>query len=441
MSGKRSIFEEVGQAQTTRPAAQPGLIDRGRRVAPRAIQIWLMILFALVVVMIAVGGLTRLTDSGLSITEWRPFTGALPPMSEADWQAEFDKYQAIDEFRIQNAWMELDDFKVIYWWEWGHRQLGRAIGLVWAVGFFGFLVAGRLPRGRAGLTPLLCGLGAAGVAVAAAVAEPLGLLPETGGTSIVIAALVVGAGCIAWYLLRPAHDWIPKLLFLGILGGMQGAIGWWMVSSGVTRGEGMVDVASYRLAVHLGLAFVILGLIAWYVMQFGRGERELMQARRGRERQRWGMSTGLLHLAFLQILIGALVAGIDAGRSYTDWPLMAGQVFPPNAFNLEPAWRNIFESPGLVQFVHRCVGYVLLAFGIGVWIVGRRSAHRRTRFAFNAMMSGLALQIVVGIVTVVYGAPWFIAIVHQLLAVLLWVLILRARFLSGYPIATSVRER
>ena len=138
--------------------------------------------------------------------------------------------------------------------------------------------------------------------------------------------------------------------------------------------------------------------------------------------------------------LGALVAGIDAGRSYTDWPTMGGQWFPPNAFYLDPAWRNFFESPGLVQFVHRVVGYVLLAFGIGVWIVGRRSVHRRTRFAFNAVMSALALQVALGIVTVIYGAPWYIAIAHQLLAVVLWVLILRARFLSGYPVASSIRE-
>jgi heme a synthase len=381
MSGKRSIFEEVGEAGTTRPATQPGLIDRGRRGAPRAVRVWLMILFALVVVMIAVGGLTRLTDSGLSITEWRPLTGALPPLSEADWQSEFEKYQQIDQFRLQNDWMELDDFKVIYWWEWGHRQLGRVIGAVWALGFLWFLARRQIPPG-----------------------------------------------------------WTGRLLGLGALGGLQGAIGWWMVASGVTQGAGMVTVASYRLAVHLGLAFAILGLIAWYVMRLGRDPRQLMQARRGKERARWGMSTGLLHLAFLQILIGALVAGIDAGRSYTDWPMMGGEWFPPNAFPVEPLWRNAFESPGLVQFVHRGVGYLLLLFGIGVWIVGRRSPHRRTRFAFNAVMAALALQVALGIVTVLYAAPWHFAILHQLLAVLLFVLILRARFLSGYPLATSIRE-
>jgi cytochrome c oxidase assembly protein subunit 15 len=380
MSGKRSIFEEVGEGAETRPAAQPGLIDKVRPGARRAIRAWLMILFALVAAMIAVGGLTRLTDSGLSITEWRPLTGALPPLSEADWQSEFAKYQAIDEFRIQNRWMGLDDFKVIYWWEWGHRQLGRVIGLVWAIGFAWFLLRRQIPTG-----------------------------------------------------------WTGRLFFVGALGGAQGAIGWWMVSSGVTQGEGMTDVASYRLATHLGLAFVILGLLAWYAFHMGRAERELMQARRAREAKQFSLATGLMHFAFLQILIGALVAGIDAGRSYTDWPLMGGQVFPPNAFFADPLWRNFFESPGLVQFMHRIAGYLLLVFGIVVWLRGRRSAHQRTRAAFNAVMAVLLAQVAVGIVTVLYGAPWQIAIAHQLLAVVLWVSILRARFLSAYPRPTSIR--
>lgn len=379
MSTKRSIFEEVGSADKA-PVAKPGLIDKGRGGARGGIRIWLMILFGLVVLMIAVGGLTRLTDSGLSITEWRPFTGAIPPLNAADWQSEFAKYQAIDEFRIQNQWMQLSDFKVIYWWEWGHRQLGRVVGLVWAIGFFWFLLRRQIPTG-----------------------------------------------------------WTPRLLFIGALGGMQGAIGWWMVSSGVTSGESMVDVASYRLAMHLGLAFVILGFISWYMMMLSRPERALMQARRGKEAKLFGLSTGLLHFAFLQILIGALVAGIDAGRSYTDWPLMGGQIFPASAFMLEPWWRNIFESPGLVQFVHRVVGYVLLAFAVVVWLKGRKSAHPKTQRAFSLAFGVLCAQIVLGIVTVLYAAPVQIAIVHQLLAVLLWVLILRARFLSAYPITTSIR--
>jgi cytochrome c oxidase assembly protein subunit 15 len=378
MAKNRSIFEDVDTTEIK--TLSTGVIDQGRGGARAAIRVWLMLLFALVVVMIAVGGLTRLTDSGLSITEWRPFTGALPPMNAADWDLEFAKYQAIDEFRIQNQWMQLSDFKVIYWWEWGHRQLGRVIGLVWAIGFFWFLLRRQIPTG-----------------------------------------------------------WTPKLLGLGLLGGLQGAIGWWMVSSGVTSGEGVVDVASYRLATHLGLAFVILGFIAWFTFELGRPARDLMQARRDKESRLFTLSTGLMHFAFLQILIGALVAGIDAGRSYTDWPLMGGQVLPATAFNLEPLWRNFFESPGLVQFIHRVTGYVLFAFTVVVWLRGRRSPHARTRFAFNAVLAAMSLQVVVGIVTVLYGAPWQIAIVHQFLAVILWALILRARFLAAYPKATSIR--
>ncbi|WP_417727409.1 heme A synthase [Roseovarius sp.] len=379
MSGKRSIFEEVGQAGA-KPVPQGGMIDAGRRGARGAIRLWLMVLFALVVVMIAVGGLTRLTDSGLSITEWKPVTGALPPMSEAHWAEEFDKYRAIPQYELLNKGMSLAEFKAIYWWEWGHRQLGRVIGLVWALGFFGFLLARQIPKG-----------------------------------------------------------WNGRLLLLGALGGMQGVIGWWMVSSGLT-GD-MVAVASYRLATHLGLAFVILGCIAWFVFLLGREEREVMQARRGREAKLYSLSTGLMHFAFLQILLGALVAGIDAGRSFTDWPLMAGGFLPPDMMELQPAWRNLFENPGTVQFIHRMSGYLLLVFAVVVWLRGRKSAHAQTRGAFNAVFAVLVLQIVLGIMTVLYIAPWPLAIAHQVLAVVLWVLILRARFLSQYPRVTSIRGR
>ncbi len=378
MSSKRSIFEEVGE-NTPKPAApQTGLIDKAPRGARRAIRGWLIALFVLVVMMIAVGGLTRLTDSGLSITEWKPVTGALPPMSDAAWDAEFAKYQTIPEYQLQNKGMSLAEFKSIYWWEWGHRQLGRAIGLVWAVGFLAFLLSKNIPTG-----------------------------------------------------------WMPRLLGLGVLGGAQGAIGWWMVSSGLSGA--MLDVASYRLAVHLGLAFVILGLIAWYVFHMGRAEADLMQARRGGEAKLFSMSTGLLHFAFLQILLGALVAGIDAGRGYTDWPLMAGGFLPPDMFDLTPLWRNFFENGGLVQFLHRMAGYLLFVFGLIVWRRGRSSGNLKTKRAFDWVAVMLFGQMVLGIATVMHSAPWHIAIVHQLGAVALWVLILRARFLSRYPLAQSVR--
>ncbi len=379
MSGKRSIFEEVSEGQPKRPEPQGGVIDAGRRKGARgAIRAWLMVLFALVVMMIAVGGLTRLTDSGLSITEWKPVTGALPPMNQADWQSEFAKYKDSPEFQLENKWMELSDFKTIYWWEWGHRQLGRVIGLVWALGFFGFLAARKIPAG-----------------------------------------------------------WTGRLVLIGAMGGVQGGVGWWMVHSGL-QGT-MTDVASYRLATHLGIAFVILGFIAWYILMLGREERDLMQARRSREAKLFSMSTGWLHFTFLQILLGALVAGIDAGRTFTDWPLMAGQFFPPDAYYLTPGWRNFFENPGLVQFIHRMTGYLLLAFSIVVFLRGRKSAHGRSRTAFAAAFIALCVQIVLGISTVLYVAPWQIAIVHQVMAVAVFTLILRARFLAAYPVQQSIR--
>ena len=378
MSGKRQIFEEVDTQSPAPARALGGLIDRGQRGARRGIRLWLLALFALVVVMIAVGGLTRLTDSGLSITEWRPVTGALPPMNAADWDTEFEKYKAIPEYQLQNKGMSLAEFKVIYWWEWGHRQLGRVIGLVWALGFFGFLLARRIPPG-----------------------------------------------------------WTGRLLLLGVLGGAQGAIGWWMVSSGLSGA--MLDVASYRLATHLGLAFVILGLIAWFALLLSRPERDLIQARRAREARLFGLGTGWMHFAFLQILLGALVAGIDAGRSYTDWPLMAGGILPPGMMELAPWWRNFFENPGTVQFIHRVAGYALLIYAAGVVIAARRSPNPATRRAFALAFAALLAQVVLGIVTVIWIAPWQLAISHQVLAVIVWVMILRARFAAGYPVAGSIR--
>ncbi len=378
MSSKRNIFEDVAQETAPREAPSGGMIDAGRRGARRGIRLWLMFLFALVVIMIVVGGLTRLTDSGLSITEWRPITGAIPPMSAAEWEAEFEKYRTIPEYQLQNKGMSMAEFKFIYWWEWGHRQLGRVIGLVWGLGFLGFLLARRIPVG-----------------------------------------------------------WTGRLLLLGALGGLQGAIGWWMVTSGLTGT--MVNVASSRLAVHLGLAFVILGFIAWYAMLLGREERELIQARRSREAKLFGLSTGLLHLAFLQILLGALVAGIHAGRYFTDWPMMAGSVIPPDFWMADLGLNNLFENPGFVQFFHRVTGYLLLVFGLIVWVQGRRSPHAGTRFAFNLVFVVLLAQVLLGILTLIHLVPWYLAISHQFLAVVLWVLILRARFLSRYPIVGSVR--
>jgi heme a synthase len=372
----RSIFEEVPTSEKI--VAQPGGIDRGRRDGRRAIRIWLMVLFGMVMLMIAVGGMTRLTDSGLSITEWAPVTGAVPPMNEEAWQQEFTAYQATDQYKLTNAGMTLDEFKSIYWWEWGHRQLGRAMGLVWAVGFAWFLVRRQIPPG-----------------------------------------------------------WTPRLLLVGGLGGLQGAIGWWMVHGGLQAG--MISVPSYRLATHLGLAFLILGLLAWYVFLLGRRETDLLQARRAGEIGLFRLSSVLMGLTYVQIILGALVAGIDAGRAFPTWPLMGGEFLPPEPFSIEPVWRNFFEDPGLVQFIHRIWGYVVFAVGIWVWFSGRNSPNMATRFSLNAMLAMLFAQILLGIITVLYSAPVQVAIVHQIGAVVLWVLILRSRYLARYPLPQSVR--
>ena len=372
----RSIFEEVGTTQ--KQVVTKGMIDGKGGGARGAIRIWLIVIFALVALMIAVGGLTRLTDSGLSITEWKPVTGALPPMSAAAWDSEFEKYKAIPEYQLQNNGMSLSEFKTIYWWEWGHRQLGRVIGLVWAAGFAFFALTRKIPTG-----------------------------------------------------------WTGRLLLLGALGGLQGFIGWWMVSSGLEGSR--LDVASYRLATHLGLAFIIFGFLTWYILALGRKEADLLQARRLADPKLWLLSAVLLLLAFEQILLGALVAGIDAGRGFTDWPLMAGGFFPPDPFGLSPIWRNFFENAGLVQFMHRIAGYILFGFGIFVWFRARKSGNTSTKFAFNLILAMLVLQMLLGIITVMSSAPWHLAIMHQFGAVILWVLILRALYLTRYPHKQSIQ--
>lgn len=381
MAGKRSIFEEVGPGGTAPMVPVGGLIDGRGKGARRGIRAWLVVLFLLVAVMIMVGGMTRLTDSGLSITEWNLVMGTLPPLNDAAWVAEFAKYQASPEFQLQNSAMTLEQFKGIYWWEWGHRLLGRVIGIVWAVGFLGFWLAKQIPQG-----------------------------------------------------------WTARLFWVGPLIGVQGLVGWWMVSSGLEGAR--VDVASYRLATHLGLAFVLFGFVTWYVFLLGRSEASLLQARRAGERKLFGMTTGLMHFAFLQVLLGALVAGIDAGRGFPTWPLMNGQFFPADAFYVPGGawWQAFFENPGLVQFIHRMSGYLLFAFGVVVWLRGRRSVHPATRGAYNAVMAMMCAQVALGIATVLVAAQMHVAITHQVGAVILWVLILRARHLAAYPIAGSIRE-
>ena len=375
MVSKRSIFEEVSDFDTERanPKIKTGIIEKAELTSDRIqIRAWLICLSVLLVFMILVGGLTRLTDSGLSITEWKPILGAFPPVTEQAWDLEFEKYKLIPEYILQNSGMLLSEFKIIYWWEWGHRQLGRIIGLVWFLGFSWFLVSKKIPVG-----------------------------------------------------------WTGRLLTLGALGGFQGAVGWWMVSSGLSNN--MLDVASYRLATHLGIAFIILGFILWYTLILDLSEADLLVRLRTRDQSIYSKSTGLMHLIFLQILLGALVAGIDAGRNYVDWPLMAGGFLPPDLFALEPVWRNFFEDDGLVQFIHRMSGYILFFFGIYVWFRSRKSGNSQIRNAISLVMLIIFLQMTIGVITVMYSAPWHIAIFHQFGAIVLWYAIIRARFLAAFP--------
>ena len=378
MSEKRSIFEEVG-SDTKTVAAVVGAISRNDGGDRNLTCIWLWCLIGLIVAMITVGGLTRLTDSGLSITEWDPVMGAIPPLSTLAWNTAFDSYKVTAEYTSQNLFMTLAEFKIIFWWEWAHRQLGRFIGLFWFFGFTILFLLGKLPKTR------------------------------------------------RW-----------SLFIVGPFIGIQGFIGWLMVNSGL---DGIrVDVASYWLMAHLGAAFALLGYIFWYLQIIERSDADLLQSRRLREHKLLRMSTILMYFVALQILLGALVAGIDAGRNYTDWPLMAGGFVPPDIFDLTPWWRNFFENDGLVQFIHRLSAYCLFIYAVLVGLKVRSSAHKRTRSAFSLVWLLIIFQLILGIITVMNSSPWNLAIFHQFSAILLWLAVIRGRFLAGFPIVASVRS-
>ena len=319
----------------------------------RAVGIWLLVVCAFVAAMILVGGATRLTDSGLSITEWDLGKGLVPPLTQAAWAEEFDLYRQTAEYQLVNQGMSLADFQYIYFWEWGHRFLGKVIGVVFAAPFFFFLFSGRL-RGR--LAPV-------------------------------------------------------SLLFA--LGGLQGAIGWWMVTSGLGDTD-RVDVSSVRLATHLGMAFAIIGIGFMLALQaFGQ------PARGAAVTPRWA---GLVYLKllFLQIILGALVAGIDAGRAAWDWPTMGGEWFPSSYGNLEPFARNFIENGMAAQFNHRVLGYVVFAFGLWVALAAALKGQGAQRALGVSTAVLLVAQVVLGIVTVMNHAPLVLCLIHQGGAVALW---------------------
>ncbi|MEM9571543.1 MAG: COX15/CtaA family protein [Pseudomonadota bacterium] len=318
-------------------------------VAARWIQRWLILIGLMVYAMILIGGATRLTDSGLSITEWAPIKGALPPLSEAAWLSEFEKYKATAEFQQQNYNMTLSEFQFIYWWEWGHRLFGRLIGLVAVGGFIWF-------------------------------------------------------AAMRWL----SKKWTTRLLGLIALGGLQGFIGWWMVASGIGETE-RLDVAPYRLMTHFGLALLIIAITTWFWLDLS--ERRRVSA----VSQLRFVAFGLLVLTSLQMLTGALVAGLDAGRTYTDWPLMAGEVFPAHYFAEDLGLRSLFEGRAATQFNHRLGAYILWAFSLYA------AFRARGTYLFRgfALLAGLVTaQAVWGIITLVNAAPLPVALVHQGLGVI-----------------------
>lgn len=309
---------------------------------------WLFIVAGLVAAMVLLGGLTRLTGSGLSITEWKPIHGALPPLSDAEWQQEFDAYKQIPQYQILNKGMTLDEFKAIFWWEWSHRNLGRLIGLVFLVPFLVFLVRGQIERGL-----------------------------------------------------------IPRLIVLFILGGLQGALGWFMVASGLSE---RTDVSQYRLVAHLGLALVIYAAIVWTALPLVRSEWP--PERREHRLFRWSLV--VLALIFVQILLGGFVAGTDAGLTYNTWPLMDGRLIPQGAY---PNLLAPFEDVTTVQFNHRMMAYFVTAAVAALWYAGRRA--RAAAATGNVLLAALVVQMLLGIWTLIAVMPVWLAALHQAGAVAL----------------------
>ncbi len=329
----------------------PARLDRIRR-SRTLIRWWLYIVCALILAMVVVGGATRLTESGLSITEWKPIHGVIPPLSESEWEQELEKYRQIPEYQLINKGMSLEEFKFIFWWEWSHRLLGRFIGIAFFVPMLAFWAAGRI--------------------------EP----------------------------------WLKPRLLIGLaLGGLQGAVGWWMVASGLVD---RTDVSQYRLALHLCLALFIFAYLFWTARRLAPLEEP-----EGIEQNRLtGFGWLLVCLVFLQLFLGGLVAGLNAGLTFNTWPLMDGQLVPKGLLVMNPVWLNFFENVMTVQFQHRMMAYLLVLIGLmltyATFRVSRRGALRRA----GAHVGGFILvQAVLGILTLIWQVPLPVALIHQGFAV------------------------
>lgn len=343
----------IGQQSWGSYASAAGAPDAASR---RQVAAWLFLCCALVFAMVVAGGVTRLTHSGLSITEWQPIVGTLPPLSDAAWQDAFAKYRETPEFQQVNRHMTLAEFKPIFWMEWAHRLLGRLIGLVFLVPFLYFLVRRKLD----------------------------------------------------WRL-----GW--QLTGIFVLGGLQGAMGWYMVKSGLVDDP---RVSQYRLTAHLGLAFLIYGLMFWVALDLVRPrdphrDPQLTVLRR--------FSNWLVGLVFVMVLTGGFVAGIRAGFAYNTFPLMNGHVVPPEVFMLEPWWLNFFSNMATVQLDHRLLAWALAFLVPWFWLKSRSAPlARAARLSCHALFAALALQVALGIATLLLVVPIGLAAAHQAGAVVLF---------------------
>jgi heme a synthase len=325
----------------------------GQRAAEknRAIVIWLIVCCGMVVAMMLIGAITRLTESGLSMVEWRPLIGAFPPISDAEWRRVFDLYRKTSEYRLENAGMSLAEFKTIFWWEFIHRLWGRLIGAAFGLPMIWFALRGYLTK-------------------------PLAL----------------------------------RLFVLFLLGAAQGAIGWWMVKSGLVD---RADVSQYRLTVHLGIAFLILGAMLWVVLDLVNcSTAPPISPPVSPSLRRY--AAGLLLLISVTALSGGLVAGLNAGYAYNDWPYMNGQIVPEEYGDLTPAWINLFDNVAAVQFDHRLLAYASVLGAILLWIAAWRNGLRRTaRRPFDLLVMMALVQVALGVSTLLLVVPTPLAVAHQ----------------------------
>ena len=316
------------------------------------LRIWLSFIFILVLAIVVVGGATRLTESGLSITDWQPIRGTIPPLNSAEWTEEFEKYQQIPQYQQINKNMTLDEFKSIYWWEWGHRLLGRIIGLVFIFPFAYFLLRGAINK-----------------------------------------------------------RWIPHLITLFVLGGLQGFLGWWMVKSGLSM---RTDVSQYRLALHLAVASVILGYIVFLIHRMS-----LVTRYQIRQRTLKILAGFIILLLFVQIIFGAFVAGLSAGKTFNTWPLMDGSWVPDGLILLNPTWINFFENVLTVQFQHRIMAYLISVLACYQFVLSLKSRDNHLILFAATILGFTLLQSVVGVMTLLFVVPISLALIHQFLAVVL----------------------